>query len=101
MVTGYDHVSQTPKIFTYFSFSYHSNDGGASNSDPASRTPRADNQWVVEGPHVMVIVPDPDLLAGIPTTPNADGPYVMWPDSPYAHIMWPVDERPEQRAVVE
>ena len=91
----------TTSIGTSYMLAGDSLDGGASNIDPASRTPREDNQWVVEGPHVMVIVPDPALLEGIPTTPSADGPYVMWPDSPYAHIMWPVDERPEQRAVVK
>lgn len=68
--------------------------GGASNIDPAARTPTAENQWVIEGPHVMIIVPDAALLKGLPTTPDADGPYVMWPDSPYAHVMWPVAERP-------
>lgn len=75
--------------------------GGASNIDPAARTPTADNQWVVEGPHVMVIMPDPASLKGLPTTPQANGPYVMWPDSPYAHIMWPVAERPKQRPVAD
>ncbi|HUF56756.1 MAG TPA: hypothetical protein VMM55_09380 [Thermohalobaculum sp.] len=72
-------------------------EGGASNTDPAARTPSADNDWVVEGPHVMVIVPDPAMLEGLPTTPVGDGPYVMWAGTPYAHIMMPVAERPEQR----
>lgn len=72
--------------------------GGASNVDPAARTPTADNQWVVEGPHVMLIVPDEALLAGLPTTPDREGPYVMWPGTPFAHVMWPVAERGEQRA---
>lgn len=74
-------------------------EGGASNIDPATRTPAADNDWVVEGPHVMVIVPDPAMLDGLPTTPVEDGPYVMWAGTPYAHIMMPVAERPEQRPV--
>jgi hypothetical protein len=75
--------------------------GGASNIDPAARTPTANNQWVVEGPHVMIIVPDEAMLAGLPTTPATEGPYVMWPGSPYAHVMWPVDKRGEQRAVAD
>ena len=73
--------------------------GGASNIDPAARTPTADNDWVVEGPHVMIIVPDPALLEGLPTTPVENGPYVMWAGTPYAHVMMPVAERPEQRPV--
>ena len=73
--------------------------GGASNVDPAAKAPTADNHWVVEGPHVMVIVPDPAQLEGLPTDPVEDGPYVMWAGTPFAHIMMPVGERPEQRPV--
>jgi len=71
--------------------------GGASNIDPAALKPEPGNSWVVEGPHVMIIVPDDALLAGLPTTPVKDGPYVMWPGTPYAHIMIPVAERLPQR----
>ncbi len=74
-------------------------DGGASNIDPAAGTPTADNDWVVEGPHIMMIVPDPATLEGLPTTLDTDGPYVMWSGTPYAHIMIPIDNRPEQRAI--
>ena len=45
----------------------------------------------------MIIVPDEALLAGLPTTPVKDGPYVMWSGTPYAHIMIPVAERLPQR----
>jgi hypothetical protein len=45
---------------------------------------------VVEGPHLMLIVPDPALLEGIPTDFNSGGPYVMWKGTPYAHVMVPV-----------
>lgn len=91
----------TTAVGTSYMLAGDSPDGGASNIDPQARTPTADNQWVVEGPHVMVIMPDSADLAGLPTTPSADGPYVMWPDSPYAHIMWPVAERPPQRPLAE
>ncbi len=74
-------------------------DGGASNVDPAAGMPMAGNDWVVEGPHVMMIVPDPATLEGLPVTLDTDGPYVMWSGTPYAHIMIPVDHRPEQRAI--
>jgi hypothetical protein len=30
------------------------------------------------------------MLEGIPTDPSGGGPYVMWGDTPYAHIMVPV-----------
>lgn len=73
--------------------------GGASNINPFDMEPTADNDWVVEGPHVMLLMPDEALLADLPVTPEEDQPYVMWAGTPYAHIMWPVDERPEQREV--
>jgi hypothetical protein len=69
-------------------------DTGASNTDPYAETQTATNQWVVEGPHIMVIVPDPAQLEGIPTDPNGGGAYVMWKGTPYAHIMIPVGKRP-------
>ncbi|HSK38364.1 MAG TPA: hypothetical protein VK943_01225 [Arenibaculum sp.] len=74
-------------------------EGGASNIDPSAQAPTADNQWVVEGPHIMLIVPDETLLAGIPRDPDTGGPYVMWEGTPFAHVMVPVAERPEQRQV--
>jgi len=73
--------------------------GGASNIDPFATEPTPDNDWVVEGPHVMIIVPDQSVLEGLPETPDSVEPYVMWPDTDYAHIMLPVDERPEQRPI--
>jgi hypothetical protein len=66
-------------------------DQGVSNVDPFAQKPTPDNEWVVTGPHLMIIVPDPDLLAGIPTDPSGGGPYVMWRDTPFVHVMIPVD----------
>ena len=71
-------------------------DTGASNTDPYAKTASANNQWVVEGPHLMVIVPDAAQLEGLSTDPHGGGPYVMWKGTPYAHIMVPVAERPKQ-----
>ncbi|MBM5810696.1 MAG: hypothetical protein FJ191_01835 [Gammaproteobacteria bacterium] len=65
-------------------------DGGASNIDPYATEATPDNQWVVEGPHLMILVPDPGMLEGIPTDPDNGGPYVMWKGTPYAHVMVPV-----------
>lgn len=69
-------------------------DTGASNIDPYATGPTADNQWVVEGPHIMVLLPDTAQLEGLPTDPNSGGAYVMWKGTPYAHIMVPVAARP-------
>jgi hypothetical protein len=62
----------------------------ASNTDPFATEPAAGQQWVITGPHVMIIVPNQRDLAGLPTDPNSGGPYVMFAGTPYAHIMVPV-----------
>lgn len=59
---------------------------GVSNSDPYATEPDMSNDWVKEGPHLMIIVPDHSILEGISTDPD-DPVYVMWKDTPYAHIM--------------
>lgn len=65
-------------------------DGGASNIDPYAEGETTDNQWVQEGPHLMVIVPDQSALDSLPTDPYSGGPYVMWKGTDFAHIMIPV-----------
>jgi len=59
---------------------------GASNTDPFATEPTDDNDWVKEGPHLMITVPDPAILEGLSTDPT-DPVYVMWKGTPYAHIM--------------
>jgi len=66
-------------------------DGGTSNIDPFATEPTPDNQWVVTGPHLMLIYPDPAALDGLPTDPSGGGPYVMWPNTPFTHVMIPVE----------
>ena len=67
-------------------------DEGASNIDPYAEGPTDDNEWIVEGPHLMIIAP-PELLESFPTDPNNGGPYVMWKGTPYAHLMVPIGAR--------
>ncbi len=59
---------------------------GVSNSDPYATEPEKSDDWVKEGPHLMIIVPDHAMLEGLSTDPN-DPVYVMWKDTEYAHIM--------------
>ena len=66
-------------------------DGGASNIDPYAEGPTDDNQWVQEGPHLMILVPDPALLESMSTDPSNGGPYVMWKGTSLVHIMVPLD----------
>ena len=65
---------------------------GVSNVDPFATEPTDDNQWVKEGPHLMILVPDQAMLEGLSTDPE-DSVYVMWKNTPYAHIMVKVGER--------
>jgi hypothetical protein len=66
-------------------------DQGGSNTDPTATGKTADNHWVVTGPHIMIVgaaVKD----FGLPDSADADPtkPYLMWPNTPYAHAMIPV-----------
>jgi len=66
-------------------------DSPVSNTDPYATEPTADNEWIANGgPHIMVLVPDVKLLEGLPTDPDYGGPWVMWRDTEYAHLMIPV-----------
>lgn len=65
-------------------------DTGTSNTDPYAKARTADNHWVTTGPHVMIFGPGVKS-SGYPSTPDADPakPYVMRPNTPYAHLMIP------------
>jgi hypothetical protein len=68
-------------------------DAAASNTDPFATAQSADNEWMPFGsPHIMMIVPEPSMLEGIPTSPSVGGPWVMWRGTPFAHVMLPVAE---------
>jgi hypothetical protein len=63
----------------------------SSNTDPYAEGPTEDNEWMTEGvPHLMIIVPDEEMLTGLPTTSETGGPWVMWGGTPYVHIMAPM-----------
>jgi hypothetical protein len=66
--------------------------GGSSNIDPYAENRTDDNEWIAEGPHLMILAPG-DLLDTFPTDPNNGGPYVMWKGTPYAHLMVPIGSR--------
>lgn len=63
----------------------------ASNTDPYATKPDAGNNWVKTGAHVMVVGAK-GMMAGYPRSPKPDTsqPYVMWPDTPYEHLMIPI-----------
>jgi hypothetical protein len=76
-----------------FGYMMMGDQGGPNTSvTDAASGPTADNDWVIAGPHLMVIAPDSALLTHLPTDPEAGGPYVMWRGTGLAHVMIPVFE---------
>ncbi len=63
---------------------------GVSNSDPYADHASA-HDYVEVGPHLMIVAPK-ELLEGISDDPSTGGPWIMWGDTPYAHIMVPVSD---------
>jgi hypothetical protein len=66
-------------------------DTGASNTDPYATAKTADNHWIETGSHVMIVGAALGVT-GYPRTadPDPTKPYVMWPGTPYEHLMIPV-----------
>ncbi len=64
----------------------------ASNTDPYATQPTANNHWVKTGPHVMIVGAAPEFYDMYPkdAQPDTTVPYVMWPGTPYQHLMIPV-----------
>jgi hypothetical protein len=67
-------------------------DNGGSNTDPWATKPEPGNHWIKTGAHVMIVGPAAKTMTGYPRTADADPakPYVMWPGTPYEHLMLPV-----------
>jgi hypothetical protein len=67
-------------------------DTGASNTEPYATAKKDDNHWIETGSHVMIVGAAAKGMTGYPRTADADPtrPYVMWPDTPYEHLMIPV-----------
>ena len=72
-------------------------DSPVSNTDPFAKERRPGDDWVEGvGAHVMVLVPDLAALKNMSTDSKNGGPWIMWPDTPYAHLMIPIDSYPPQ-----
>jgi hypothetical protein len=67
-------------------------DAGVSNSHPMHPMGSDAPDFIKENAHLMIILPR-EMLKGITNDPQGGGPYVMWGDTPYAHIMIPIEER--------
>lgn len=74
-----------------FGYMLQANDSPYSNTDPYFEGQTPDNEWQQSDvPHLMIIVPDAKMLEGLSTSPDNAGPWVMWRDTPYVHIMAPM-----------
>ena len=80
---------------------YAAGDNGASNTDPYATKPTPDNAWVVSGPHIMLLPTDRRQLDAFPTDPHTGSPWVMWKDTPYAHIMVPTAAMPKAASAAQ
>jgi len=65
-------------------------ESGASNSDPSLTQPLTGEQWIVDGPHIMIILPEPLDQTVFTTTHITTGPYIMYGGTPYEMLMVPV-----------
>ena len=63
-----------------------------SNTDPYATKPAANNHWIKTGPHVMIVGADASFYDQYPKSadPDTSMPYIMWPGTPYQHLMAPV-----------
>jgi hypothetical protein len=73
-------------------------DTPVSNTDPYAMKPTSGDDWV-DGlkAHMMMLFPDRTQLKNYPTKSTSGGPWVMWPDTPYAHLMLPIDSYPANK----
>jgi hypothetical protein len=89
------YVTQTEPTYDDIGIAYMLvDDSPTSNSDPYATEPTGPEDWVTDlGAHIMILVPDKSLLEGMSTDHLNGGPWVMWPETPYAHIMIPLESR--------
>jgi hypothetical protein len=68
-------------------------DTGVSNTDPWATKAAPGNHWIKTGSHVMIVGLAVKKMTGFPRTPDPDPtkPYVMWPGTPYEHVMLPLN----------
>ena len=72
-------------------------DSPVSNTDPYAKEPKPGDDWVEGiGAHIMVLVPDVAALKNVSTDSKNGGPWIMWANTPYAHLMIPIDSHPSK-----
>ena len=89
------YTTQTDPSYDGIGFAYMlMGDTPVSNEDPYATEPTGPEDWVTDlHAHLMMLIPDKSMLKGISTDHLNGGPWVMWPKTPYAHLMIPIDSR--------
>lgn len=83
---------QEPNV-TEMGFAYMlAGDCTFSNISPSAELTE-DNQLIKEGIHLMMLFPDNSVLETVTDDPYAGGPYVMWNDTAFEHLMIPLGGR--------
>ena len=70
-------------------------DALVNNDNPSATDPNDGGVWVKEGPHLMILFPTNDSIAGLSRDPFVGGQYVMWDKTPMAHMMIPLAVKPK------
>jgi hypothetical protein len=66
----------------------------ASSTDPMAMEPAEGEAWVVDGPHLMILMPGGFDEESFPAGPNLGLPYIMWSGTPFEMLKIPVGEAP-------
>jgi len=71
-------------------------DAMVNNANPMATDQHDGGMWIQEGPHLMLLFPNKEMVVNLPHDPYAGGPYVMWGDTPLWHVMAPIEaQEPE------
>lgn len=90
--------NKTKPAYTQVGIAYMlQGDSPVSNTDPFAKEPKPGDDWVEGlGAHIMVLVPNVETFKNVSTDSKNGGPWVMWANTPYAHLMIPIDSYPAQ-----
>lgn len=89
-------TTKTDPSYTQMGIAYMlQGDTPVSNTDPFATAPKPGDDWVDHlHAHMMILLPNRSQLDSFPKNSQNGGPWVMWPDTPYAHLMLPIDSYP-------
>lgn len=68
-------------------------DALVNNDNPMAADPNDGGVWVQEGPHIMILFPNLNMVDDLPRNPFKGGPYIMWGNTPLAHVMLPIEAK--------